>query len=505
MPRILVAECKQEVSTFNPVLSHYEDFVVQRGRQIKDFHRGLNTEMAGALEVFDGRTDVQVIPVYSARSMTSAGTLKQSDFERIVADYTEALEATLNAAASVDAVFFSLHGAMAAEEEKDPEGRLLELTRMAVGPDVPIVISMDLHGIPTDRMLRNCDALAAFHTYPHVDFADTGTRAAKLLLRILDGEADPVMAFVSVPALVRGNELITETGRFGQMIRAAQMYEREPGGLAAGMFIGNPFTDVPELQTYSFVIRDGEPETAAEQALTLAEQFWAVREYLQAPLTPVDGAVEIVKRASGTVILVDAADATSSGASGDSNVILRALMESGFEGSVLAPIVDASAVTDAIAAGVGNRVETTVGGRLDTARFSPMPVSAKVRMISDGTFISESNGARWNAGLTAVLQAGRAVIIATSRAVNLFDRSLFYAHGQDPTQFDAVVVKSPHCQPHMFDDWAEATINVDAPGSTSADLQSLGHTICPRPIFPLDAGASFTPIARIYHRGERLR
>ncbi len=255
MPRILVAECKQEVSTFNPVLSGYEDFEVLRGQEIPALHRGLNSEMAGALEVFAGRPDVEVAPAYSARSMTSAGTLREADFQRIAAEYAAALANVLGEA-PVDAVYFSLHGAMAAEDELDPEGRLLEITRAAAGPDVPIVISMDLHGIPTDKMLRHCDALTAFHTYPHVDFADTGMRAARLLLRLLDGEVDPVMAFVTVPALVRGNELITETGLFGDMIREAQRFERETGALAAGMFIGNPFTDVPELQTYSYVIRD---------------------------------------------------------------------------------------------------------------------------------------------------------------------------------------------------------------------------------------------------------
>ena len=45
-------------------------------------------------------------------------------------------------------------------------------------------------------------------------------------------------------------------------------------------------------------------------------------------------------------------------------------------------------------------------------------------------------------------------IVVTSRAVMLYDRSLFYAHGQDPRRFDSVVVKSPHCQPHLFTDWA---------------------------------------------------
>ena len=39
----------------------------------------------------------------------------------------------------------------------------------------------------------------------------------------------------------------------------------------------------------------------------------------------------------GTVMMVDAADATSSGASGDSNAILWELRKQGYGGSVLAP------------------------------------------------------------------------------------------------------------------------------------------------------------------------
>lgn len=84
--------------------------------------------------------------------------------------------------------------------------------------------------------------------------------------------------------------------------------------------------------------------------------------------------------------------------------------------------------------------------------------------------------------------------------MSLYDRSLFWAHGQDPRHFDVIVVKSPHCQPHFFDDWAEQTINVDIAGSTSANLPTLGHTRCQRPIFPLDAEVEFQPRARLFQR-----
>ena len=36
MPRIVIAECKQEVSTFNPSPSHYEDFRIVRGPAMVD-------------------------------------------------------------------------------------------------------------------------------------------------------------------------------------------------------------------------------------------------------------------------------------------------------------------------------------------------------------------------------------------------------------------------------------------------------------------------------------
>ncbi|HLV37679.1 MAG TPA: MlrC C-terminal domain-containing protein, partial [Spirillospora sp.] len=115
-------------------------------------------------------------------------------------------------------------------------------------------------------------------------------------------------------------------------------------------------------------------------------------------------------------------------------------------------------------------------------------------------FINESHGSVWHAGRTAVLQAGNYTLVVTSRAVSLYDRSLFLAHGQNPQNFDLVVVKSPHCQPQFFTEWAAVNVNVDAPGSTSANLRSLGHTRCRRPVFPLDDKVTFTPQAKIFRR-----
>lgn len=172
---------------------------------------------------------------------------------------------------------------------------------------------------------------------------------------------------------------------------------------------------------------------------------------MRVPLTSIEDAVSVVHGTNnGTVILVDAADATSSGASGDSNAILRALTESHFQGRALIPIVDAPAVEAALESGIGGVVSVTLGGSMDPARFQPLAVQAKVRMLSDGRFRSEHTREVWNGGNSVVFEIGPTVVIATSRPVHLFDRALFYAHGLNPRDFNVVVVKSPHCEPHMF-------------------------------------------------------
>lgn len=497
--KILVSECKQEISSFNPVPSHYEDFNISFGQELFEFHQGVRNEVGSAVAVFAGRPDVEVIPGYGARAITSGGTLDAAGWDRIAREFLEGVKN----AGPVDGIYFSLHGAMCAENELDPEGYLLQETRKIVGEKIPIVVSLDLHGILTERMLQHSDAIVVYHTYPHVDFYTTGQRAARLLLKILDGKARPVTAMVVVPALVRGDEMITETGSIRHVIKAAQEAENSQLGLSAGMFWGNPFTDVPELRSNSIVVMDGDVEEAAEQAVRIASIFWQYHEKMRVPLTSVPDAVRIAQETlSGTVILVDAADATSSGASGDSNAILTELVKSGYQGRALLPIVDAPAVAAAFEAGVGETIAVTLGGSLDLERFTPLPVQARVKMLSDGTFRSEHQRDLWHGGDTAVLEIGNIVVVATSRPVSLFDRSLFYAHGQDPKDFNVVVVKSPHCEPHMFKAWAARYIDVDAPGSTSADVKSLGHKRGARPMFPLDENFQWVPEVKIYQRTQ---
>ncbi len=495
MPRILIFDVKQEISTFNPVPSGYENFHILRGDEIFR-HRGINTEFGGALGVFDARPDVTVIPTILAQA-GSAGLLSAEGWKRLSSEVLAAIEARIGEA---DAIYACLHGAMGADDELDPEGYILSEVRRMAGPDKPIVMSLDLHGILTDRMLKQVDGLTLYHTYPHVDFGDTGRRAAQLLLRILDEGIQPTIARVVMPALVRGDELITATGCYGDLIRECQRIERDGTAVAAGIMIGNPFTDVPELCSQVIVQTDRDPATAEREAIRLSEEFWPQRFRMQGKLIPLDRAIAQAKTMKGPLIFTDAADATSSGATGDSNAIISALQRAGYRGRVLAQIVDPAAAAAAHAAGVGATIKVTLGGAMDPARYTPMPVEARVKLLSDGNALLETMKTPLTAGPTAVLTFDNFTVVVFSKSISLFDRAMYYANGCNPIDYDLIVVKSPHTEHHMFEAWAEKNFNIDAPGATSADLKSLGHTICARPMYPLDPDVTFTPKATIYQR-----
>jgi microcystin degradation protein MlrC len=497
-PRILIVECMQEISSFNPASSRYENFHIERGAEM-EAQEGLNTALGGALSALRV-AGMEPVFAISARA-GSAGLLDAPSWARLSAEVLAAVEA--GAASGIDGVYFSLHGAMGAEGELDPEGYLLAETRRIVGEQTPIVISLDLHGILTDRMLRQVDGLAIYHTYPHVDFADTGRRAAKFLVRLLTTSVRPVIARVVIPALVRGDELITRSGCYGDLIREAQRIERDGTALAAGIMIGNPFTDVPELCSQVLVATDTNEATAAAEAVRLAAEFWPQRHRMQGKFISLERAIAQAATMQGPVVFTDAADATSSGATGDSNLILKGLQEHGYKRRVLAQIVDPGAAAAAHQAGVGAILNVTLGGALDSKWFSPLPVTARVRSLSDGRARLETMKLGLDAGPTAVLTYDNFTVVVFSRTLSLFDRAMYYANGLDPRDFDLIVVKSPHTEYHMYDAWVEKNFNIDVPGATSANLPTLGHTICARPIFPLDEGVTFTPHPTLYSR--RLR
>ena len=480
MKRVLMAVFKQEVGSFNPKPTQFDDFEIRRGSALIDDLRPTNTTTGGAIEVFTERDNIEIVPTYAAWARTTGGLVVQQDLDRLI----DELLAEVRANAQVDGACISMHGAMAGASEGDPEGRVLAGIREAIG-DVPIVANLDLHAVVSQRMVDMTDALVLLHTYPHVDMRQTGRRSAKVLLEIMEGGAKPTSARVQIPLLARGDQLITTTGKFGEALAVCQEIEASEGGLAAGINIGNPFTDTPDLQSNIFVTTDNDPERAEKEALRLARFMWQHRVLFVADLTCLEDAVQLAEATDGLTVFSDAADSTASGASGDSNAIFCGLLEHNYSKKALLPLVDAPAVSKAHAAGVGATLTLDLGGSIDPERFTPLSLEVYVQTLSDGDFTYEG-GLPAEAGRTAVLIHGQHAILATEHIAASVGLRIFQAHGLEPTDYDLVVCKSPNGFRIHYEALAARIVAVDVPGSTSANLKSLPYIQCVRPIFPLD-------------------
>ena len=281
MIKILINECIQEVSSFNPIPSSLDQFQCCQGIEMLNKHRELASEISGALSIFE-KNKVEFILGFSARAMTSGGLLPDIEFEYIAKQILNSVD---QAKDKVDGFYFALHGAMQSPSYDDPEGWLLSEVVKRVGRQVPIVISLDLHGIITNKMCENMWAFSMLRTYPHVDFKENGASAANLLLKLIKTKNRPAIIDVPIPALVRGDELITETGLLGTYYkRTNAMIKNNPFVLNAGLMIGNPFTDVPELKSHVLAICENAESTKeiGQQCLEIAQDFWDNRNKLQA-------------------------------------------------------------------------------------------------------------------------------------------------------------------------------------------------------------------------------
>ena len=477
--RIVIAELKQETSTFNPARTCYSDFRITFGTDILDAYRGTETELAGALDVLENNHEYEIVATMAADAV-SGGPIAKADLDRLMHEFVTAVER----ASPADAAYISFHGAMAGEAEGDPEGRILTDIRRMLG-SVPIVVSLDLHAVISERLMQGADILVPFHTYPHTDQYQTGKRSGRLLQVLLEDGIQPTTARIQLPMLVRGDELLTATGRFGEAIRMCQEIEASAGGLAAGVIIGNAFTDVPDLQSNVIVTTDNDLSRAEREADRIARFMWENRKRFQAQLTPLPQAIQQACRCDGLVVFSDAADATASGAPGDSNAILKGLLDAEFSKAALLSMVDVPAVEFALEIGIGAEITVSIGGSRDPNRFQPVEILVRVRSLHDGDFTYE-NGTAGRAGRAAVLVSNNYSILVTERPIYIVGLRAFQAFGLEPSDFDLVVVKSPNGFRTWYESMTSLIVPVDVPGSTSANLKSLPFKNCVRPIFPLD-------------------
>ncbi len=502
--RIAVGQLWQETNTFNPLPTTRHDFErmgVVRGAELVERMAETN-ELGGfirSLRAWPGRPEIVGLARLPA---WPAGRLTAETYAWLRSEILEAL----SRASPLDGVLLALHGAMAAEGEPDVEGAVLDLVREVVGPAVPVVATLDLHANVTGRMVRAADALVLYHTAPHVDVFETGVRAAAMLRRILNG-ARPVTAVQKLPLVVpaeRANTQDPESVSHG-LSATLRRWEAEPSVLAAGLATVQPWLDVPELGTAVVVVTDGDAALARDRCAELAATVWDRRRNYLPELVPVDEAVKVAhSNPAGLVVLSDSADATTSGAVGESTAVLSELLRYEWERAALVPFVDPEVVADAGRAGEGASLNVTLGGKRDRLFSRPLSLDVLVERLFDARFLLSGHLGKnlpIDMGPSAVLRRGGIRIVATSESGPHFAPELFAAAGLDPFAAAALVAKSPCGFRAAYAIRAARILVVRAPGCAPPDFWRYDYRNIPRPLWPWDEIEGWSPAPLIVNGG----
>jgi microcystin degradation protein MlrC len=166
-------------------------------------------------------------------------------------------------------------------------------------------------------------------------------------------------------------------------------------------------------------------------------------------------------------------------------LFVERLLALGAQDALVAGLADPGAVRQCAAAGVGQEVTLSIGGKLEREIAQPLAVTGQVVHLG----AAEAAG---SAPTTATVRIGGVHVILAADRRAFSDRASMAAAGVDPEQCKIVVVKLGYLFPDLADH-APRAIMALSPGATDLRLQELPYRHVPRPIYPLDGDLAWEP------------
>jgi microcystin degradation protein MlrC len=487
MARIAVGGFQHETNTFAPLRATWADFEradawpgYVRGAELFEAVAGCNLPIAGAVETLRGLGH-ELVPL-SWCSAPPSSYVEEDAYERVAAGMLE----DLAAAGALDGIYLDLHGAMVAAHHEDGEGELLRRIRALVGDKLPIVTSLDFHTNMTEAMVRHASAMVGYKTYPHVDMAETGSRAARLLDRLIHEKRPLAKAFRRTNFLIPLVWQCTMAEPTKGVFELADEIERgsaprehghNQGIVSVTHTPGFPPADIkecgPALVVYGY---DQEAADAAADrlmaVLNAKEAEFAGRLYT--PDEAVAEALDLARTASKPIVLADIQDNPGAGGTSDTVGLLRALIAHKAKGAVLGMIVDPEAAAAAHEAGEGALLPCGVGAKVGYAGEKPVEAQWRVARLGTGEFTGTGpmmKGAKFQVGPTALVtdeDSGVSVALACAR-IQACDREQFRDVGIEPAQVPILALKSTVHFRADFQPLAETVLCVLSPGAHVSD------------------------------------
>ena len=474
MAVIAVGGFQHETNTFAPSKADYAAFEdgggwpeLTFGDAIAPRLAGANIPAMGALDALHAAGHKTTGLVWCAASPSAQVT--RDAFERIVGD----LLARLAQAGPVDGVYLDLHGAMVTEHLDDGEGELLARVRKVVGANVPVIASLDLHANMTRAMIEHADGLNAYCTYPHIDMAATGRRAAQLLERTLAAGAPMAKAFRAIDFLTGLPSQCTFIEPAKSLYELLFRLEREHDATLS-FTPGFPMADFPECGMAVFGYGpEARKVNAAVDALAHAVND-AEPDFVMELFEPDAAVARAMLRGEpgAPVVLADTQDNPGAGGNGDTTGLLVAMLARNPRDAVLGMLIDGASARQAHQVGIGHSAEFRLGEISGVPGHVPLAGEFSVEALSDGKFTCTGpmfKGFRMDLGPMAVLRQGNVRVVLASKKCQAADQEMFRHLGIEPKQQRMLALKSSVHFRADFQPIAKEVLVVVAPGPAKAD------------------------------------
>ena len=483
-----IAQIIQESNTFSPFKTQLKEFYHQYYYLGKDIYSGFkNTklELNGMLDVLNDN-NIKHIPLLATHGSCS-GPLTRECFNSILND----LKKLILDAPMLNGLLLALHGSLSIEDEPDGESEILEFLQKLVSCNIPIGVSLDLHGHITERMIKQNVFYVGYKTYPHIDMYETGKKTANLLVSTLKKEIHPKMTLSKLPLIISPVIGSTDEGPMKTIYDTFINLENNHDILDVSCFMVQPWLDYNDLGFATLVCSNNNQDKAKIITDSICDQVWNIRNKLIPNLIPLDDSIKSGLSRNGTTVISDCGDAPSGGSAGDNPTVLKKLLDLGLDKSdknIYLTLVDPRAAKAASNSGVGKDLELRLGHYFSINDGKPLKIKAKVKTITDGSFTIKHGleGVEMQFGLTALIMIGSISIAVRSYGGLEWDVGQYTSVGLDLKDASIVFVKSPSHFREAYDYYADQILIADTPGATRCNIQKVEYKNMNHPIFPLN-------------------
>ena len=498
MATIAVGGFQHETNTFAPSKATFAAFEhgggwpeLTLGDKIAPRLAGANIPAAGAIEALHALGHRTIGLAWSAAS-PSAHVTKDA-FERIGGEIVTRLAAAL----PVDGVYLDLHGAMVTEHLDDGEGELLARVRRVVGPHVPVVVSLDLHANMSQAMVDHSDGMVAYCTYPHIDMAPTGARAARLLDRLLAGDRAYAKALRPLDFLTGLPAQCSFLEPAKSLYELLARLERDHDAMLS-FTPGFPMADIPDCGMAVFGYGADESRLRAAVTTLAAAVHDAEPQFRMELFDPPAAVARANARGErgAPVVLADTQDNPGAGGNGDTTGLLKALIDADAREATFGLLIDAASARQAHAVGAGHASAFRLGEISGVPGHVPLEGEFRVESLADGCFTCTGpmfKGFRMDLGPMAVLRKGGVRVVLASKKVQAADQAMFRHVGIEPVRERILGLKSSVHFRADFEPIAREVLVVVAPGPAKADPTTFPWT-------RLREGLRLGPMGPAFHR-----